>query len=127
VSAHIVKKTREVGGASCENAKERIVADRRYHGISVLLLDYCHFHIASLRARSDFIGCGNYSGHACCQTFCVELERTLAIDQQSVASQNYDCFDAGSLANGDSKVAYCRHQRSNMNEISRDIAGNLPS
>jgi hypothetical protein len=110
VSPYIVKETREISRAGREYAKQGIVSDSGDDSVSGLLLDHSHSHLAAPRRRANLVGSGNYSGHTCCQTFSVEIHRSLTVYQQPVAAEYDYCLDAGLLANSDGEVADGRHQ-----------------
>ncbi len=123
--ADVVKQAAKVGGCGRQYAKNRVVANRRDDRVAVFLFDERYAHRPMTRTRANFVGRGNDSGHACCQTLCIELDRGLAVDQQAIAAENDDRLDAWPLTDGDSEVANGRHQCSIESGAKLDMASNL--
>jgi IMP dehydrogenase/GMP reductase len=61
---------------------------------------------------TKLVGSGNDRGHVCGEPFGVEIRHRLAVDQESVATEDDRRFDAIALPNGGDQFADRRHARS---------------
>lgn len=125
MAADLIEQAAEIRGVRCEHAEDGIVADRGDDCVTLFLLEEGDAHRPAAGGGPDFIGRGNDSGHSGCQTFGVEVDGRLAVDQKPVAAEHYDGFDAGPSSNGDCEVANSRHQAPVKSVANLDIAGNL--
>ncbi len=89
------------------------------------MLDERKTHRSLPGGSSNFVSGGNDSGHPRCQTFGVEIDCRLGIDQQAVAAEDDYRLDSGPLTDGDREVANCRHQGSIDSGAMLGMATNL--
>ena len=125
MSPDVVEQASEISRSRGQHAEKSVIPDGRNDRVAFLVLDQSDESRSFSARHADLVRGSNDSGHPCCQTFSIESDCGLTVDQKPVATEYYNGLDAGPLANGDCEVANGRHQSSVKGVANLNIGGNL--
>ena len=109
IAPQLIEKLSEIRRGLDKHQQYGVGRQTRQHGQSVLEFEYCREQRATLSGGTEFVGILNDVRNVCRHVLGIDVWKGLAIDQQTVAAENYCGLDAITLPNRRDKIANGGH------------------